>query len=687
MVTTRAQDKAKKAAKTPLPPSPRGTRSRAKEAAGVQVLPPPSSPVSRPRGGGRGKQNPPKVLTVKKIGRDKATTAKRKGDATGNTTPSAGRTRFVYRSPSQNLRRARVEDQRPPKRNPPRLLSIQQIEDYVFSPRHFSDQLIPTSFPTETSVWPPQNPLDIMRALGEEVDDCAGETCYTDELCFSPDCEHSFDKWRQSSSASWKTHFELRQTQDRGIGVFTKTAFKKDTVLGWYTGQIVPFNNADSSNSQYLMDFAIGGSESSGTDGSPNMVWVDSATRGNWTRFMNHSCSAHCCFYPMRVGRTRIMAVLANRKIPAGVELTVDYGADYWETRGWDCLCNAPKCMSKAKKNAPTGSSGAKKKARETTQTNKKEGKATSNVLGESKVGKKNKRQAKKKKNLERRMSILDYFLGRTRELAYCTNKNTILYLPYYTNDTMYIRSIREGFGSLYTSTPLLQAPSLSLPYYLRMDIFKIFRELPHAITPSVYSKSPTKHAQNINPHNTTCQPTLPSPQKEHTKEAWPHLPTMSTIPNLSADIDIVQDASNEDETSDEHRLITQETTFATTKSKDPLPPHLNSTLSNTTATTLHYEQEPYALRSSSSPCSPSPSSFKQVLGASCVYDGGEEEVGGDGGGCVRDAEDKERGRTRVRQNQPSPRRHRQEGSGRVRGGRRTLLRRSNSSSSSMLVQ
>lgn len=78
------------------------------------------------------------------------------------------------------------------------------------------------------------------------------------------------------------------------------------------------------------------------------VVIVDAGACGNWTRFINHSCSSNTAFKALRKGATIIMAIKAKRDIAPNVELTLDYGDVYFERK--TCLCGAVDCVEKKKK-------------------------------------------------------------------------------------------------------------------------------------------------------------------------------------------------------------------------------------------------------------------------------------------------------------------------------------------------
>jgi hypothetical protein len=251
----------------------------------------------------------------------------------------------------------------------------QQIDDYEFHPAVFANDEYPSTFPAGRT-WPPKQPAHLLRAVGSEGGDCVGNTCYANTVCEDTSCKHTFASFK-ASAQDWQHNFELFKTEDRGFGVYTKRAFKKGYVLGWYAGEVVPSTGADATN-DYLMEMPIGfacktesGASDTETEGEDSLptpppslpapatkdvtVMIDARRKGNWTRFINHSCEAHCEFRMRRVGGMRIMVIEAIKDIKAGLELSVNYGSEYY---GRDtkkiCCCGAERCVSEGRKEGIT---------------------------------------------------------------------------------------------------------------------------------------------------------------------------------------------------------------------------------------------------------------------------------------------------------------------------------------------
>lgn len=222
---------------------------------------------------------------------------------------------------------------------------LEQVNDYTFAPSQFRDEPYPATFPPGC-VWPPLHIDDLVGAIGSDHDysHCVGNSCYSCSICEDLDCTHTLSDWKDATS-DWENHFELRMTEHRGVGVYTKRAFRKGTILGWYSGELKTISSMTNSTNAYLMEMEIGDLSTS-AECVPT-VYIDGEQKGNWTRFINHSCAADCVFRIMRVGSTRIMAVEAIQDIPRGKELSVDYGPEYYGlTTQKVCACGVPECVS-----------------------------------------------------------------------------------------------------------------------------------------------------------------------------------------------------------------------------------------------------------------------------------------------------------------------------------------------------
>ncbi len=83
-------------------------------------------------------------------------------------------------------------------------------------------------------------------------------------------------------------------------------------------------------------------------DGNPfifiiNDDWdIDGSVDSNPARFLNHSCTPNCEARQDEEGRIWIEALL---DIPAGEELSFNYGYDIAEWRDYPCACGTPGCL------------------------------------------------------------------------------------------------------------------------------------------------------------------------------------------------------------------------------------------------------------------------------------------------------------------------------------------------------
>lgn len=131
---------------------------------------------------------------------------------------------------------------------------------------------------------------------------------------------------------------ELRQTERTGLGAFVKAgcAIDKDDWIGEYLGELVPPSASEAETSRYA--FTLPGVP--GEEGVGEVV-IDAQTHGNWTRFFNSHCVPNVSATSEQVGKVRIVAFRALRRIEAREQLLIFFGRQYFAERGMLCCCDA----------------------------------------------------------------------------------------------------------------------------------------------------------------------------------------------------------------------------------------------------------------------------------------------------------------------------------------------------------
>ncbi|KAJ0044205.1 hypothetical protein NL108_008122, partial [Boleophthalmus pectinirostris] len=71
---------------------------------------------------------------------------------------------------------------------------------------------------------------------------------------------------------------------------------------------------------------------------------IDAGPKGNYSRFMNHSCQPNCETQKWTVNGDTRVGLFAVRDIPAGTELTFNYNLDCLGNDKMVCRCGAPNC-------------------------------------------------------------------------------------------------------------------------------------------------------------------------------------------------------------------------------------------------------------------------------------------------------------------------------------------------------
>jgi|GEM_PF-3259679 len=136
---------------------------------------------------------------------------------------------------------------------------------------------------------------------------------------------------RDDGSDPWVQKYDVRWINESvGYGLFAKTAYKKNEVIGVYTGYLT----SRAQNKEYVFQWTDPPYE--------NKVCIDGLRQGNATRFMNHALTKikgvrnHACnvssvefFY----NGIPYVIFITDRKVNPDEQLCYDYGRGYWEQR------------------------------------------------------------------------------------------------------------------------------------------------------------------------------------------------------------------------------------------------------------------------------------------------------------------------------------------------------------------
>lgn len=158
-----------------------------------------------------------------------------------------------------------------------------------------------------------------------------------------------------------KNKLRVFETKDgRGLGVRATKAIRKGEIIIEYLGEIInegerkkreakDIENGDATN--YFLQLTVPDNEDEeedeDEDGDDNSLFIDAKQRGNLARFLNSSCDPNAeavSFY----GEDYLpwIGIVAIKNIPAGEELTWNYGTKFFE--GEECKCGAESCVSRS---------------------------------------------------------------------------------------------------------------------------------------------------------------------------------------------------------------------------------------------------------------------------------------------------------------------------------------------------
>ncbi|MBZ3886765.1 Histone-lysine N-methyltransferase NSD3 [Sciurus carolinensis] len=133
---------------------------------------------------------------------------------------------------------------------------------------------------------------------------------------------------------------EIIKTERRGWGLRTKRSIKKGEFVNEYVGELI-----DEEECRLRIRRAH---ENSVTNFYMLTVTkdriIDAGPKGNYSRFMNHSCNPNCETQKWTVNGDVRVGLFALCDIPAGMELTFNYNLDCLGNGRTECHCGADNC-------------------------------------------------------------------------------------------------------------------------------------------------------------------------------------------------------------------------------------------------------------------------------------------------------------------------------------------------------
>ena len=149
-------------------------------------------------------------------------------------------------------------------------------------------------------------------------------------------------RFQRRSYASDK--LTLFKAEMKGHGIRTTGSIRKGRFLVEYVGEVIDMDELARRNKKYKRDEQTHQYVMSLIHGTV----IDSTVKGNWARFINHSCEPNCAAEKWLVnGEYRMGLFFSKRDLVPGEEITIDYR---FETCGTvdlaneKCYCGAPTC-------------------------------------------------------------------------------------------------------------------------------------------------------------------------------------------------------------------------------------------------------------------------------------------------------------------------------------------------------
>ena len=149
---------------------------------------------------------------------------------------------------------------------------------------------------------------------------------------------------RRFQKRSYANHkLVLFKTEMKGYGLRTIGPIHKGRFLVEYIGEVIDMDELARRNKKYKRDGNIHQYVMSLIHGTV----IDSTIKGNWARFINHSCEPNCIAEKWLVNGEYRMGIFAKRDLDINEEITIDYRFETFDTNNLaneKCYCGAATC-------------------------------------------------------------------------------------------------------------------------------------------------------------------------------------------------------------------------------------------------------------------------------------------------------------------------------------------------------
>ncbi|CAF3183154.1 unnamed protein product [Rotaria sp. Silwood2] len=149
---------------------------------------------------------------------------------------------------------------------------------------------------------------------------------------------------RRFQRRSYANHkLALFKTEMKGHGLRTITQIRKGRFLVEYIGEVIDMDELARRNKKYKRD----GNTHQYVMSLIHGTVIDSTIKGNWARFINHSCEPNCVAEKWLVNGEYRMGIFAKRDLNINEEITIDYRFETFGTSDLTnekCYCGASTC-------------------------------------------------------------------------------------------------------------------------------------------------------------------------------------------------------------------------------------------------------------------------------------------------------------------------------------------------------